>query len=119
MLGVCATGKFGQVIVAFILQLLVNADLGGVVAIDRHALNGPEEVSAGRIGVFAGRLVGRLADERQEGRLLIGLNLDEVGAVLSVGFFVEPLQAFAIGILQLGVLFHHRIDISGDAGGGS
>src|SRR2546426_12353781 len=82
MLRVRAALEFFEVGVAFVLQFLFDADLRGVITVNGHVLDRPEEPLLLSLRL---RLV--LADLGEDGNLLVFGRLVERGAVLVLAQF--------------------------------
>src|SRR5215510_5157730 len=100
MLWVRAALKLFEVGVAFVLQFLFDADLGGVIAVNGHVLDRPEELLFRRL-----RLGLVLADLGQDGDLLLFGRLVEEGRVLVLTQFIHRGQTIGPCLLGLGGRF--------------
>jgi hypothetical protein len=106
MLRVSAALELFEVGVAFVLQFVVDADLGGVITVDGHVFDRLEEplLRSLRPGLV-------LADLGEDGDLLVFGRLVEEGVVLVHAQFVQSGQAVGPGLFNLvGRLADHQVD---------
>src|SRR5688572_24020980 len=103
--------EFFEVGVSLVAQILVDADLRSVVAINCQVLDSPEESLEVRPGL---QLV--LADLLEQRRLLLPSRIAETRGAVSLTFLVDGLDSFSPESLAFfGRLTHHQIDEGGDA----